>query len=228
MSVPQHVNIAAIALCDPDGTVCWSISTQTSVTAARHRVTADYACCSALVAVSPTWLQEGSATQSAYPCSACSLSLKAVTSRLYGASTAAYAGKQATHSSCGVVWFGRYHTSVHQYTDVCDCSQTSGYSALCLLQYSGSGNSDLVAGEISDITDVSMQHMHIAVQNRHENLTMPQERSATQSTHPCHTCSLPLYAATSWSYGATAAVYWNKLGAKQSSTTHSMYPCSAC
>ena len=80
---------AAIALCDPDGIVCRSISTQTCATAAGQRVTARYACCSALAAADLIWLQERSATQSAYPYSLCSLSLETVMSRLYDASTAA-------------------------------------------------------------------------------------------------------------------------------------------
>ena len=80
---------AAIALCDPDGIVCRSISTQMCATAAGQRVTARYACCSALAAADLIWLQERSATQSAYPYSLCSLSLETVMSQLYGASTAA-------------------------------------------------------------------------------------------------------------------------------------------
>ena len=80
---------AAIALCDPDGIVCRSISTQMCATAAGQRVTARYACCSALAAADLIWLQERSATQSAYPYSLCSLSLETVMSRLYDASTAA-------------------------------------------------------------------------------------------------------------------------------------------
>eukprot|EP01043_Picozoa_sp_COSAG02_P093972 COSAG02_NODE_30453_length_550_cov_727.649667_1_plen_55_part_01 len=47
--------------------------------------------------------------------------------------------------------------SVHQHTNVCDCSRATGHSALCLLQCSGSSRSDLVAGEISDTIGVSIQ-----------------------------------------------------------------------
>jgi hypothetical protein len=71
--------------------------------------------------------------------------------------------------------------SVPQHTNVCDCSQASGHSALCLLQCSGSGKSDLVAGEI------------------------------TQSAYPYSLCSLSPNAVMSRPYGGcTAVVCWKQ------------------
>ena len=73
--------------------------------------------------------------------------------------------------------------SVHQHTNVCDCSRATGHSALCLLQCSGSSRSDLVAGEISD-----------------------------NSAYPYSLCSLSLETVMSRLYDAsTAAVCWSKL-----------------